>query len=135
MFRTLLDEDLCPRNKSDPHPRENPRRLHKSHSKQPAPMVGAKGSCRQGIGELAEHSLAIPTVMVAGDRVGIGEKLECAMRIAGAINQVADRKHTARSMFRKQSSSRAQSKILAMNIAEDADLPGKRVRVAHDVAS
>lgn len=98
-------------------------------------MVGVEGSYRQGIGERAEHSLAIPTVMVAGDSVGIGEKLECAMRIAGAINQVADRKDTARSMFRKQSPCRAQSKILAMNIAEDADLPGKRLRADHDVAS
>ena len=57
------------------------------------------------------------------------------MRIAGAINQVADRKHAARSMFREQSSRRAQGKILAMNIAEDANLPGKRLRATHDVAS
>lgn len=88
-------------------------------------MTGAESSFGQRIGELAKHPLAVPAIVVAADCLGIGQELECAMRIPRTVYQVADGQHADRIMFREQSSRGLEGKILTVNVAKDADLSGE----------
>jgi hypothetical protein len=58
--------------------------------------------------------------MIAGDRVNVDEELECAVWVAGTVDDVADREHSTDTVLREELACGVQNNIFTMDIAEDA---------------